>query len=86
MEQFARFADPNRARHPASAIGLGGRDRNTSSDTERARSAATKCIRQATQQNAEAIPTLSHHLDARIKTGCFCSRNPHPDRLVVRKF
>jgi hypothetical protein len=32
---------------------------------------------------AEVIPALGHHLYARIKTGYFCSYNPHPDRPVT---
>ncbi|MEO6785615.1 MAG: hypothetical protein ABI318_05730 [Chthoniobacteraceae bacterium] len=74
------------AHHLASAIGLGGRDRKSSSDAERARCAVTKRIKQAIQKIAEAIPSLGHHLTARIKTGYFCSYNPHPDRPVAWKF
>jgi hypothetical protein len=70
----------------ASAIGLGGRDRKTSSDAERARSAVTKCIRKAIQRIDEANPSLGYHLAARIKTGYFCSYNPHPERPVNWKF
>ena len=70
----------------ASAVGLGGRDRKTSSDTERARSAVTKSIRKAIQKISDAIPSLGYHLAARIKTGYFCSYNPHPDRRVSWKF
>lgn len=40
------------AQHLASAIGLGGRDRKVSSDAERARSAVTKRIKQASQYSA----------------------------------
>jgi hypothetical protein len=70
----------------ASAVGLGGRGRKTSSDAERARSAVTKCIKKAIQKIGEAIPPLGYHLVARIKTGYFCSYNPHPDRPVSWKF
>lgn len=70
----------------ASAVGLGGRDRKTSSDTERARSAVTKCIKKAIQKIREANPSLGFHLAARIKTGYFCSYNPHPDRPLTWKF
>jgi hypothetical protein len=64
----------------ASAVGLGGRDRKTSSDAERARSAVTKCIKKTIQKIVEAIPSLGYDLAARIKTGYFCSYNPRPDR------
>ena len=70
----------------ASAVGLGGRDRKTSSDTERARSAVTKCIRKAIKKIGDANPSLGYHLAARIKTGYFCSYNPHPERPVNWKF
>jgi hypothetical protein len=70
----------------AFAVGLGGRDRKTSSDAERARSAVSKCIKQAVQKIGEAIPSLGYHLAARIKTGYFCSYNPHPNRPVAWKF
>ena len=97
LDEAERFNDPDRAakaqdemnaiaQHLASAIGLGGRDRKTSSEAERARCAVTKRIKNAIQKIGDAIPTLGHHLTARIKTGYFCSYNPHPDRPVAWKF
>jgi hypothetical protein len=74
------------ADHLACAFGLGGRGRKTSSDVERARSAVTKCIKKAVRKIGEAVPSLGCHLAARIKTGYFCSYNPHPDRPVTWKF
>jgi hypothetical protein len=74
------------ADHLASAVGLGGRDRKTVSDTERARSAVTKCIKKAIRKISEAIPSLGCHLAAGIKTGYFCSYNPDPDYPVAWKF
>jgi hypothetical protein len=73
------------AQHLASAVGLGGRDRKASSEAERARSAVTKRAKKAIQRINEAIPSLGHHLTARIKTGYFFSYNPHPDRPVAWK-
>ncbi len=70
----------------AAAVGLGGRNRKTSSDAERARSAVTKRIKQAIHRIADVIPPLGLHLVARIKTGYFCSYNPHPGRPVTWKF
>lgn len=70
----------------AAAVGLGGRNRRAWSDTERARSAVTKCIKKAIQKIGEAMPSLGYHLAARIKTGYLCSYNPHPDRPVTWKF
>jgi hypothetical protein len=97
LNQAKRFNDPQRKTevqnelqaitdHLAFAVGLGGRDRKTSSDAERARSAVSKCIKQAVQKIGEAIPSLGYHLAARIKTGYFCSYNPHPNRPVAWKF
>src|SRR5262249_7138769 len=70
----------------ASAVRIGGRDGKASSDAERARSAITKCIKNAIRKIGEAIPLLGYHLAARIKTGYFCSYNPHPERCVKWKF
>lgn len=70
----------------AAAVGLGGRDRRVSSDAERARSAVTKRIKEGIHRIADVIPPLGRHLAARIKTGYFCSYNPHPDRPVAWKF
>jgi non-specific serine/threonine protein kinase len=97
LNEAERFKDPQRKAEAqnevqaiadclASAVGLGGRDRKTSSDAERARSAVTKCVKNAMQKIGGAIPSLGYHLAARIKTGYFCSYNPHPDRPVAWKF
>jgi len=97
LDQAERFNDLQRttevqnelqaiADYLASAVGLGGRDRKTSSNAERARSAVTKCIKKATRKIGEEIPSLGYHLAARIKTGYFCSYNPRPDRPVAWKF
>jgi hypothetical protein len=97
LEEAERFNDPQRktavqnelraiADHLASAVGLGSRDRKSGSDAERARSAVTKCIKKAIQKIGEGIPSLGCHLAARIKTGYFCSYNPHPDRQVIWRF
>ncbi len=95
-EEAERFNDPAHAaraheemdaiaHHLATALGLGGRDSKTSSKAERARCAVTKRLKQAIQKIADAMPSLGHHLTARI-TGYFCSYNPHPDRPVAWKF
>jgi hypothetical protein len=73
------------AEYLSSALGVGGRDRKTFSDAERARSAVTKCIKKAIQKIGDANPSLGSHLAARIRTGYFCSYNPHSDRPVVWK-
>lgn len=70
----------------AAAVGFGARNRCASSGAERARSAVTKRIKQAINRIGAVIPQLGRHLAARIKTGYFCSYNPHPDRSVAWKF
>jgi hypothetical protein len=72
----------------STSAGLSGSHRPVidASQAERARCAVTKRIKQAIEKIADAIPTLGHHLTARIKTGYFCSYNPHPDRPVAWKF
>jgi hypothetical protein len=97
LEEAERFNDSYRAARArgemdaiaqqlAVAVGLGGRDRRSSSEAERARSAVTKRIKEAINRIAEVIPSLGYHLAARIKTGYFCSYNPRPDRPVAWKF
>jgi non-specific serine/threonine protein kinase len=97
MEEADRFNDFYRAAKTrsemdaiseqlATAVGLGGRNRRTASNTERARCAVTKCIKKAIQKIGGAIPSLGYHLATRIKTGYFCSYNPHPERPVAWKF
>jgi hypothetical protein len=96
MEEAERFNDSYRAtsircemdaiaEQLAAAVGLGSRDRRSSSEAERARSAVTKRIKEAIKRIGEVIPPLGRHLAARIKTGYFCSYNPHPDRPVAWK-
>ena len=70
----------------ASAVGLGGKKSRAGSHAERARSTVTKRLKGAIDKIGEAIPGLGRHLSARIKTGYFCSYNPHPDRPVAWKF
>jgi non-specific serine/threonine protein kinase len=61
----------------ASAIGLGGRDRETASPAERARVSVTKAIQTAVKSIGRESPELADHLDASIRTGRFCSYAPH---------
>ena len=97
LEEAERFNDSYRvakarseidaiAEQLAAAVGLGDRDRRSSSKAERARSAITKRIKEAINRIGKVIPPLGCHLAARIKTGYFCSYNPHPDRPVNWKF
>jgi len=97
LEEAERFNDSYRAARArsqmdavaeqlAAAVGFGGRDRRSSSEAERARSAVTKRIKEAINRVGKIMPALGRHLAARIKTGYFCSYNPHPDRPVAWKF
>jgi len=97
LEEAERFNDSYRATRArskidaiaeqlAAAVGLGGRDRRASFDAERARSTVTKRIKEAIKRIGKVMPALGRHFAARIKTGYFCSYNPHPDRPVTWKF
>jgi hypothetical protein len=96
LEEAEQFNDRDRAakaqdemdaiaQHLASAIGLGCRDRKSSSDAERARCAVTKRIKDAIRKISDAIPSLGHHLTARVRTGYFCSYNPDSERPIAWK-
>ena len=97
LEEAERFNNPARAerarnemaavaRQLASAVGLGGRDRKTGSEAERARSAVTKRIKNSINRIGQVVPSLRSHLAVRVKTGYFCSYNPHPERPVAWRF
>ena len=79
-ERVARLqADEDALTHElAAAIGLGGRDRNAASLSERARVSVTRAIRAAMGRIAEQSPSLDAHLEATIRTGTFCSYTPDP--------
>jgi hypothetical protein len=62
----------------SAAIGLGGRDRRTGSDVERARVNVTRSIARALERMADCHPELAHHLGRCIRTGTFCSYHPDP--------
>ena len=62
----------------AAAVGLGGRDRQAASATERARVSVTRAIRGAIDRLASESPALGRHLEATIRTGTYCSYTPDP--------
>ena len=62
----------------ARATGLGGRDRQTASDSERARVAATRAIRSALERISQALPDLGRHLRHSVRTGTYCVYAPDP--------
>jgi len=72
--------------HLASAIGLGGRVRRSTSDAERARVAVTKRIKAAIAQIREVDDSLGHHLAASIVTGNFCCYRPDSSHRIDWKF
>lgn len=65
------------------AVGLGGRDRPTSSAAERARVNVTRAIRSGLTRIAEHHPALGDHLAVTIRTGTFCSYTPDT-RVPIR--
>ena len=67
----------------ARAFGLGGRERKASNAAEKARLNVTRAIRKATSKLVEALPVPGAVLDRRVKTGVFCSYEPHPDDEVL---
>ena len=62
----------------AAAVGLGGRDRQAASATERARVSVTRAIRSAIDRLSAESPALGSHLEATIRTGTYCSYTPDP--------
>ncbi len=65
-------------RELARAVGRGGRDRRVASDSERARSAVTRAVRQGIARIAEHHPQLGAHLDRAVLTGTHCVYVPDP--------
>jgi len=89
IDEAVSFNDPERAarareelgflaRELAGAVGLGGRDRKTGSDAERARVNVTRAIRTALKRIAEQDPALGRSLGGAIRTGTFCVYAPAP--------
>src|SRR5262249_10528695 len=60
----------------ASAVGLGGRDRQAASSRERARSTVRKVVKAALNRIRDHHAALGRHLTTSIKTGTFCSYAP----------
>jgi len=94
LEEAEQFNDPGR-REPlrleidslteqlASAVGLGGRDRDAASATERARSTVTQRIKSAVKRIGERAPVLADYLSSRVKTGTYCVYQPDPAHPIV---
>lgn len=62
------------------ATGLGGRNRQSNSFAERARSTVTKGVRAALLAITALDAELGHHLQACVKTGTYCCYTPPPSR------
>ncbi len=60
------------------AVGLGGRDRPTGSDAERARINVARSLRRAVAAVADQAPLLGAHLEESVRTGGFCIYLPDP--------
>ena len=89
LAEATSWADPARAARArqemqfladqlATAVGLGGRDRQAGSPAERARVNITKAVKIALSRIRACSPALADHLDATIHTGTFCSYTPDP--------
>jgi predicted ATPase/class 3 adenylate cyclase len=94
IEQARDWADGERAaraqeeldfiaRELARAVGLGGRDRPTASQAERARQNVGRAINNAVRRIAAALPELGAHLERAIHTGASCSYRPEPEPAFV---
>jgi tetratricopeptide (TPR) repeat protein len=60
------------------AVGLGGRDRPTGSDAERARVNVVRSLRRAIAAVADQAPLLGAHLEDSVRTGGYCVYLPAP--------
>ena len=60
------------------AVGLGGRDRPTGSDAERARINVVRSLRRAVAAVTDQAPLLGAHLEDSVRTGGHCIYLPQP--------
>ena len=63
-----------------SALGLGGRSRRFTAETERARGTVSKSIRKSLDRIQRSHRELGDHLSTCIRTGYFCAYLPDPGR------
>ena len=70
-------------RELSSAVGIGGRDRETGSHAERARINVTRAIRSTLKRIAGYDERLGAELEAGVRTGTFCVYRPDPLHLLV---
>jgi tetratricopeptide (TPR) repeat protein len=94
LEEAEAFHDPERAARAreelawladqlSGAVGLGGRDRRTGSDAERARVNVTRAIRTVLRRIDARDAELGKHLKATIRTGTFCVYDPDAGDAVT---
>ena len=94
IDEAESFNDPERAarareelgfleRELAAAVGLGGRDRRSASNAERARVNVTRALKSTIRKVAEREPALGRYLELSVKTGIFCSFRPPPGFAVL---
>ncbi|HEY3666148.1 MAG TPA: BREX system ATP-binding domain-containing protein [Polyangiaceae bacterium] len=87
IEEAERFADSARVARLryeldaltdqiAGAVGLGGRERRSGSNAERARIVVQRRVREAIKKIAELDAELGRHLDWTVRTGTFCAYEP----------
>ena len=65
------------------AVGLGGRDRPTGSDAERARINVVRSLRRAIAAIGVQAPLLGAHLEASVRTGGHCLYLPDPSAALA---
>ena len=70
-------------RELSSAVGIGGRDRETGSHAERARINVTRAIRSTLKRIAGYDETIAAELEAGVRTGTFCVYRPDPLHPLV---
>ena len=70
-------------RELSSAVGIGGRDRETGSHAERARINVTRAVRSTLKRIAGYDERLGAELHAGVKTGTFCVYRPDPLHPLV---
>ena len=73
QEEYDKVVD-----YLSKSIGLGGKQRKTNDQSDKARSAVTWRIRSAIKKIVESHESLANHLSNSIKTGTFCSYRPKP--------
>jgi len=64
------------------AVGLGGKDRNPGSSSERARLTVTKGIKAVVKKIHDGNPSLGRQLATQVRTGHLCCYTPDPDRPI----